>query len=90
MAIKTLLIDRQGCIGAASCIAVYPEVYELDDENIAVFKLKDGSRTSDKIEAKALDVSSVDDETLLLSAQSCPVGAVYLYDEEGVQIYPEE
>jgi ferredoxin len=40
MAIKTLAIDRDQCIGAASCVAVYPDVFEIDDEAKAVLKLK--------------------------------------------------
>jgi ferredoxin len=88
MAIKTLAIDRDQCIGAASCVAVYPEVFEIDDEAKAVLKLKSGKSTSDKTDIKALDVSSVDDNTLLLAAQSCPTAAIYLYDEEGKQVFP--
>jgi ferredoxin len=89
MAIKTLKVDRDLCIGAASCIAVYPDVFEIDTENKAVMKLKDDGRTSDQTEVTMLDVASVDDDTLLLAAQSCPVAAIFLYDEEGAQVYPE-
>lgn len=88
MAIKTLAIDRDQCIGAASCVAVYPEVFEIDDEAKAILKLKNGVTTSEKTDIKALDVSSVDDETLLLAAQSCPTAAIYLYDENDEQIFP--
>ncbi len=66
-------VDRDLCIGAESCVVVAPDAYYMDDENIAV--VKEG----------ALDV---DFETLLESAQACPVAAVILYDEEGIQIYP--
>ncbi|MEY3471077.1 MAG: hypothetical protein RLZZ223_427 [Candidatus Parcubacteria bacterium] len=88
MAIKTLAIDRDQCIGAASCVAVYPEVFEIDDEAKAVLKLKGGDSTSDRTEITALDVTSVDDDTLLLAAQSCPTAAIYLYDENGTQVFP--
>lgn len=89
MAIKTLKVDRDLCIGAASCIAVYPDVFEIDPENKAVMKLKDDGRTSEQTEVTMLDVAAVDDDTLLLAAQSCPVAAIFLYDEDGVQVYPE-
>lgn len=88
MAIKTLAIDRDQCIGAASCVAVYSEVFEIDDEAKAVLKLNSGDTTSDRTEITALDVSSVDDDTLLLAAQSCPTAAIYLYDENGTQVFP--
>jgi ferredoxin len=88
MAIKTLAIDRDQCIGAASCVAVYPDVFEIDDEAKAVLKLKGGEITSDRTDITALDVTSVDDDTLLLAAQSCPTAAIYLYDEDGNQVFP--
>lgn len=70
--IGKIFIDRDLCIGAASCIAVAPDVFDLDSENKAVVK----------------DKNAADDETLLLAAQSCPTKAIMLYDEEGNQIYP--
>jgi len=88
MSIKTLAIDRDQCIGAASCVAVYPDVFEIDEEAKAVLKLKGGEVTSDRTDITALDVSSVDDDTLLLAAQSCPTAAIYLYDETGEQVFP--
>jgi ferredoxin len=67
-------IDRELCIGAASCIAVAPEGFELDGENKAVTKPAWHELT---------------DEQLLNAAKSCPVAAIYLYDEAGQRIYPE-
>jgi ferredoxin len=45
----------------------------LDSESVAV--VKDG----------ALETG---DELLLMAAQSCPVSAIFLYDQNGNQIYP--
>lgn len=67
-------IDRELCIGAASCIAIGPEAFELDSENKAVTK------------PHWRDLS---DEELLNAAKACPVAAIYLYDEAGHRIYPE-
>jgi ferredoxin len=86
--IKYLMVDRELCIGAASCVAVLPEVFQLDDEDKAVILRKDGVKTSEKTDVDMLEVSSVDDETLLLAAQSCPTLAIFLYDAEGNQVYP--
>lgn len=63
-------IDRALCIGAATCIATAPDVFELDSEAKAVVKNKDGA----------------DNETIILAAQSCPTKAILLYDEDGKQI----
>lgn len=86
--ISSLYVDRDLCIGAASCVVVYPEVFEMDEENKAVMILKDGKRTSEMINVTALNVEAVDDEMLLLAAQSCPTLAVFLFDDEGNQVYP--
>ncbi len=86
--IAKLYVDRDLCIGAASCVVVYPEVFEMDEENKAVMILKDGKRTSEMINVTALNVEFVDDEMLLLAAQSCPTLAVFLFDDEGNQVYP--
>ncbi len=86
--IKYLMVDRDLCIGAASCVAVYPEVFQLDDENKAVILQKGGKRTSEKTDVDLLEVSAVDDDTLMLAAQSCPTLAITLLDTEGNQVYP--
>ena len=70
--IAKIIVDRSLCIGAASCIAVAPGVFSLDGENKAVVYNDKG----------------VDDETILLAAQSCPTQAILLFDEDGNQIYP--
>lgn len=66
-------VDRNLCIGAASCVAVAPTTFELDAENIAT--VKPGSVDTD--------------ETKLLAAQSCPTKAITVTDlETGQQVYP--
>lgn len=70
--IGKIIIDRDLCIGAASCLAVTGETYELDEENKAV----------------VIDSNAADDETLMMSAQSCPTKAILLFDKEGQQIFP--
>ena len=70
--ISKIVVDRNLCIGAASCIAVAPGVFELDRENKAVVYNAEGA----------------DGETILLAAKSCPTQAIILFDEEGKQIFP--
>jgi len=69
--VHKIKIDRDTCIGAATCLIVAPDAFELDDENVAVVK------------AEALDV---DDDKLMMAAQSCPTAAIFLYDEDGNEI----
>lgn len=70
--IAKIVVDRDLCIGAGSCVAITPEVFELDDKNKAVI----------------INPKGADDEMIFLSAQSCPTRAIFLYDEDGNQIFP--
>ncbi len=65
-------IDRNLCNGLGNCVALAPTVFEFDDKNKAV----------------VLDPSSVDDDTLLEAAESCPYDAIIILDDEGNQVYP--
>ena len=73
LVISKIVVDRDACIGAAPCVTVAPGVFQMDDEN----------------KAYIVDENGADAETILLAAQSCPVQAILLYDEEGKQIYPD-
>lgn len=66
-------IDRDLCIGAATCIALAPKAWALDDEAKAII----------------LDTSEEEtDNALLEAAKGCPVMAIFITDENGKQIYP--
>ena len=69
----TMRIDRDLCIGAATCIALAPKAWALDDEAKAII----------------LDTSEEEtDDALLEAAKSCHVMAIFITDENGKQIYP--
>jgi len=70
--ISKVEVDRDLCIGAAPCVTVAPGVFQLDEEN----------------KAYIVDQNGADAETILLAAQACPVQAIKVFDENGVQIYP--
>ncbi len=70
-----LKIDRAVCIGAGSCAALAPETFGLDEENL-VFLKEDGTQYDNM-------------EEVLAGAQSCPVFAIEVYDENKVKIWPE-
>lgn len=72
--IRRIVVDRQGCIGARSCVLVAPGVFQMDDQNLAY----------------VVDPDSEDEDTILMAAQSCPVLAIHLFDEHGNKIFPEE
>lgn len=70
--ITKIVVDRDLCIAAVSCMAVAAETWELDAENKIVIK----------------DANTVDDATLIASAEACPTKAILLYDAAGTQVYP--
>jgi len=66
-------VIRKLCIGAASCAAISPSVFQMDNENIAF--IPDG----------ADDMS----ENILMAAQSCPTKAIIITDATtGDQVWP--
>ena len=65
-------VGRELCIGVGNCVAIAPTVFKLDEENKAV----------------VLDPSSVDDQTLMEAAESCPENAIIVEDDDGNQLYP--
>ena len=67
-------VTREKCIGAGSCEAIAPNVFKLDEENIATVVSQDGNTDDEK----------------LLAAQSCPTNAVVVIDTEtGEQVWPK-
>lgn len=71
--IHRIVVDREKCIGAGSCVAAAPGVFALDQENLAY----------------VVDPNAADEDTIMLATQSCPVLAIALYDEMGKNIFPE-
>jgi ferredoxin len=67
-------VDRALCIGAATCVAVAPKTYELDNEAKAVI-------------LETADQDTI--ETIIEGAKACPVAAVIIEDEKGNRVFPK-
>ena len=65
-------VDRNLCIGVGNCVAFAPTAFKFDDENKAI----------------VLDPASVDEATLLETAESCPENAMIAEDDKEQQLYP--
>lgn len=64
---------RDVCIGAGTCVADAPNVFELDDEDKAII----------------VDPSGDSDEEIYTAAMNCPVNAIILIDDAtGQQVWP--
>jgi ferredoxin len=68
-----IVIDRNLCIGAGSCVAIAPKAFTLDNEAKAIV-------------LPTVDEES--NETVIEAAKACPVAAIMIYDESGKPIYP--
>lgn len=66
-------VDRDACISAASCVAIAPGVFQLDDEGKA-YVVKPDAET---------------EEIILEAAKSCPTQCIKLFDDSGKQVFPE-
>ena len=86
--IKKITVERNLCIGVATCMISAGKVFEFDAENKAVVNMGDGSKTSGPVDRSAIKDTEITDEVLIKAAQSCPTKAIILHDEEGKQVYP--
>ena len=70
--IGKIVVDRDLCIGVASCVAIATNTFKLDSESKAV----------------VIDPLAADDQAIINAAQSCPVRAILIFDKKGQQIFP--
>ncbi len=69
----TVQVDRDLCIGAATCVAVAPHTFVLDSEAKAII----------------LDTADQQSESDVIDgAKSCPTAAIFVYNENGEKIFP--
>ncbi len=66
-------VDRDLCIGAATCIAVAAKAFDLDNEAKAIILDSADEETR---------------EAIIEAAKACPTAAIIIHDESGKQIYP--
>ncbi len=62
----SIIIDRRRCAGEGICVDLAPEVFDFDDEGVAIARAPD----------------ALDAETLLEIAQRCPQEAITIIDLE--------
>ncbi len=67
-------VDRDLCIGAATCVAIAPNTFTLDSEAKAI----------------VLDTLEKDSDDIIIdSARGCPVAAIIIEDGKGNRVYPK-
>ena len=79
MAKYTVVLDRLSCIGAGACVPVDPEKWKMHDDgkvDLIGSTEKEGKQFELEIDEKDLD-------KFIEAAQSCPVNAIHVIDENG-------
>lgn len=65
-------IDRTLCVGFGDCVDLAPVIFELDDDDVAVFRI----------------TGDISREALIAACDACPVDAITVLAEDGRQIVP--
>lgn len=60
-------VDRDTCISCGLCVSICPNVFEMDDEDIAIVKVD------------TIDVQ--DEEDAIEAADQCPVSAIEIIED---------
>lgn len=68
----TIKVIRDLCIGAGTCVAEAPAVFDLDDSDIAII----------------VDPNGDDDRAVFDAAEGCPTEAIQLFDDTGKRVFP--
>jgi ferredoxin len=71
----TLEIDQDKCAGAESCVLVAPTVFALDPSELGGFR-----RGGEPLGMKDVEERTVDSDTIVTAAKSCPYHAIYVKD----------
>jgi ferredoxin len=66
-------IDRDLCVSFGDCVDAAPGVFELDEDDVAVF---------------VGELGTISREDMLAACSSCPVDALTAFDENGEQLAP--
>lgn len=82
MAKYKVVYDRENCIGAFACVAVFPERWLAADDGKADFKeaIKNGKGEFE------LEIDDKELAKMKESAEVCPVMVIHIYDMKGNKI----
>jgi len=81
-----IIVDRNACIGAASCAAIASKTFKLDMEGRAeVINGTDHVQTGEESSAHSTDHQD-ERELIIEAARSCPTNAIRLLEDDGTPI----
>lgn len=76
-----VIYNREGCIGAAACVAVAPKFWQLAKDSKADLLGSSFDSSKNRYEL-IIEVSKEDLQLLKDSAQSCPVQVIEVLEEK--------
>lgn len=72
MAKLSITVNKTRCIGSGDCVETAPAVFQLDADG----------------KSEVVNASGAGDSIIVSAARSCPVKAITVVDEAGVQLFP--
>jgi ferredoxin len=72
MAKLSITVNKTRCIGSGDCVETAPAVFQLDADG----------------KSEVINASGAGDSIIVSAARSCPVKAITVVDEAGVQLFP--
>lgn len=79
-----LKIDQDRCMGAESCVLLAPDVFALDERRLGFTP-----ESTDPLGIRDVMDRSIESETILLAARSCPYKAISVRDADtGEELCP--
>ena len=77
-------VEQDKCLGAESCVALAPMVFALDVSNLGF-----GRKDEAPLAMREVMDRTVDSDTIIRAALSCPYSAIFVKDaESGEEISP--
>ena len=81
-----VIVDRNLCIGAASCVALAMKTFVLDAEGKAEVINVEGKEQTTEFSIGMTTAMNDEREMVIEAARSCPVNAIQLIDDDGTQL----
>jgi ferredoxin/predicted CopG family antitoxin len=80
----SIKVEQDLCLGAESCATLAPEVFALDESHLGGSK-----RGAEPLGMMEVEERTIDSETVIQAAKSCPYQAIHVRDAEtDIQVTP--
>jgi len=67
-----ITVNKNRCIGSGDCVETAPAVFQLDDEG----------------KSDVVNPTGAGDNSIVAAARACPVKAITIVDDNGMQLFP--